>query len=63
MPCVVQTTPKEWTIKWYDGISETYRILPNGVLLDKHGGRWIIYSRKGEIELDHKNGNRILIAY
>ena len=63
MPCNVVNQGGQWTIRWQDGIIETYKELSGGRLRDKRGGIWTIYSRRNHTYLKHANGNVIDIFY
>ena len=63
MPCNVVNQGGQWTIRWQDGITETYKELSGGRLRDKRGGIWTIYSRRNHTYLKHANGNVIDIFY
>ena len=63
MQCSVVIKDEQWTIRWQDGITETYKVLSGGRLQDKRGGIWTIYSRRNHTYLQHSNGNVLDIFY
>jgi len=60
MPCTVSQNPFVMTMRWADGVTETYSHKSNGVFVDKRGGIWRPATNvsKGEF-WEHKNGNTI----
>lgn len=60
MPCLVSQNPFTLTMRWADGVTETYVHQGNGVFTDKNGGIWTSSTHnKDGILLKHKNGNSI----
>jgi len=60
MSCTVSQNPSAMTMRWADGVTETYIHKGNGVYVDKRGGIWrpATSVSKGEF-WEHKNGNTI----
>lgn len=60
MPCLVSQNPFTLTMRWADGVTETYVHQGNGVFIDKNGGIWTSSTHNNDgILLKHKNGNSI----
>lgn len=60
MPCLVSQNPFTLTMRWADGVTETYVHQGNGVFTDKNGGIWTSSTHNNDgILLKHKNGNAI----
>lgn len=60
MPCLVSQNPFTLTMRWADGVTETYVHQGNGVFTDKNGGIWTSSTHNNDgILLKHKNGNSI----
>ena len=60
MPCSVSQNPFTLTMRWSDGITETYSHQGKGLFIDGRGGVW--RSHPGAtwgILLRHKNGNSV----
>ena len=60
MPCSVSQNPFTLTMRWSDGVTETYSHQGNGVFVDERGGIWKSHpdATKG-ILLLHTNGNSV----
>ena len=58
MPCTISQNPFTMTMRWADGISETYSHQGDGVFVDKRGGIWRPKTNvsRGEFWMN-KNGN------
>ena len=60
MPCLVSQNPFTLTMRWADGVTETYVHQGNGVFTDKNGGIWTSSTHNNDgILLKQKNGNSI----
>ena len=60
MPCSVSQNPFTLTMRWADGVTETYSHQGNGIFIDARGGIWTSNQNATQgIFLEHKNGNRI----
>jgi hypothetical protein len=60
MPCSVSQNPFTLTMRWADGVTETYVHQGNGIFTDKRGGIWTSNPNvKDGILLNHKNGNQV----
>ena len=60
MPCSVSQNPFTLTMRWSDGVTETYSHQGNGVFIDARGGIWKNHPDATQgILLQHKNGNSV----
>ena len=60
MACSVSQNPFTLTMRWADGLTETYVHHGDGVFTDKRGGIWTSDTNVQDgIFLKHKNGNQI----
>ena len=60
MPCSVSQNPFTLTMRWADGVIETYSHQGNGLFIDERGGVWTSHPDATQgILLQHKNGNSI----
>ena len=60
MPCSVSQNPFTLTMRWADGVTETYVHQGNGIFTDKRGGVWKSNTNvKDGIFLNHNNGNQV----
>ena len=60
MPCSVSQNPFTLTMRWSDGVTETYSHQGDGVFIDARGGVWRSHpDATPGILLQHKNGNSV----